>query len=111
MSWDPIASASAEEAQVQGPVTWARVGLVGGQSRYVAIVNVIDDSSLKLSGARVGMLVNKRSGKPLEIRPSEYNKMLHDNPPYWWSRGDNAQAQQGPGRRGASPHRSSFCFP
>jgi hypothetical protein len=95
---EPIAFANVEASERQGPLSWSRVNLSGGGASYDAIVNVIDDSSLKLSGGRVGLLVNKRSSKPLEIRPSEYNKMLHDNPPYWWSRGDNASAQQGPGR-------------
>jgi Ricin-type beta-trefoil lectin domain-like len=96
VKWVPVAFAHFERTEQQGPVYWARVHLGGSNAGAdaIAIVNVIDESNMRLSGARVVSLLNKRSGKPLEIRPTEFDADLGGN----WGPGNRAQAQQGPHR-------------
>jgi hypothetical protein len=98
VDWLPTRFATVERQEVLGPVSWARVSLSGGGNRYAAIAYVIDESNLKTDNARIVAIKNKKSGYPIEIRPSEYNTLLDRNPGTFWTPGDNAQAQQGPNR-------------
>ena len=101
----PVGFAVVESTDFQGPLSWGRIALNGSQSRYNAIVNVIDESSLRGSGARVVAILNKKSGKPIEIRPSEFNADLG------WGPGNRAQAQQGPNRPAGFPCQEWLMLP
>ena len=57
--------------------------------RYEAIVNVIDESRLRKIDGGIVALINKHSGMPLEVRPSEYKSDFGHGP------GNMAQIQQG----------------